>query len=371
MLPRSHPRPTVLAAVVGVAQHRCTGSGVGGPRNAENGGEQFMTTAVLICDDSAMARKQIARALPVRWDVDLGFAADGREALQAIERGGAEVLFLDLNMPVMDGYEVLAEITRRDLPTVVIVVSGDVQPAAREKVMSLGALDFIRKPVDADELQSLLRRFGLIEEVASQGAAMPADTEVDLLDATREIANVAMGQAADRLARLLNVFVLLPVPNVARLAPGELRMTLAAVEERDTISAVSQGFIGAGISGEALLLFHDSSFEDMARLLDVDTASEPGVELELLMDVANLLIGACLNGIAEQLDVKFSQGHPAVLGRHARVSEILETRAPTWSEILAVEINYAVEDHDIHCDLLLLFAEEAVPALNNKLAHLL
>lgn len=330
-----------------------------------------MTTAVLICDDSAMARKQIARALPECWDVSIRFSADGREALDAVSRGQADVLFLDLNMPGMDGYEVLAEVGRRDLSTVVIVVSGDVQPAAHRKVMSLGALDFIRKPVAAAELEQLLRRFGLIDTAGTGGPAAVPRTEVDLLDAAREVANVAMGQAADRLARLLNVFVLLPVPNVARLAPSELRMAMQAVEERDTISAVSQGFIGAGIAGEALLLFHDSSFQDMARLLDIDGELEAGVELELLMDVANLLIGACLNGIAEQLDMKFSQGHPAVLGRHARVSEILEARAPLWSETLAVEINYAVEDHDIHCDLLVLFAEDSVPALNDKLAHLL
>lgn len=101
-------------------------------------------------------------------------------------------------------------------------------------------------------------------------------------------------------------------------------MTLASVEQGQTLSVVAQGFIGAGIAGEALLLFHDSSVREMAGLLEMDQRPDPGLELGLLMDAANLLIGACLNGIAEQLDIRFSQGQPPVLGRHARVSEVDE-----------------------------------------------
>lgn len=42
-----------------------------------------MGTAVLICDDSGMARRQMARALPAQWDVQVSFAADGREAARS------------------------------------------------------------------------------------------------------------------------------------------------------------------------------------------------------------------------------------------------------------------------------------------------
>lgn len=43
-----------------------------------------MTMRVLICDDSAMARKQMARALPTNWDVETSFAVDGHEALEKV-----------------------------------------------------------------------------------------------------------------------------------------------------------------------------------------------------------------------------------------------------------------------------------------------
>ena len=73
-----------------------------------------MALRVIICDDSSFARKQMARALPPDCAGEVSFAADGREALGAIRAGKAELLFLDLNMPVMDGYQVLETIRGED-----------------------------------------------------------------------------------------------------------------------------------------------------------------------------------------------------------------------------------------------------------------
>ena len=95
------------------------------------------------------------------------------------------------------------------------------------------------------------------------------------------------------------------------------------------------------------------------------------VELELLMDMANLLIGACLSGISTQLDMSFSQGHPVVLGQHRKISELIATNANKWKKTLAIEISYSIENYPIKCDLLLLFTEESVKTLNNKIAYLL
>ena len=105
-----------------------------------------MPIPVLICDDSALARKQMARTLPKGWEVDITFAKNGAEGIEAIKAGKGEIVFLDLNMPVMDGYEVLEIIQREDLPALVIVVSGDIQIKAHERVKALGALDFIQNP---------------------------------------------------------------------------------------------------------------------------------------------------------------------------------------------------------------------------------
>ena len=121
-----------------------------------------MSTKVLICDDSNMARKQMARALPDNWEVEVSFAKHGEEALEIIKAGGAEIMFLDLTMPVLDGYQTLEAIKAQDLPIMVIVVSGDIQPEARDRVKKLGALEFIKKPVDKEKAEQVLMEYGII-----------------------------------------------------------------------------------------------------------------------------------------------------------------------------------------------------------------
>ncbi len=328
-----------------------------------------MSLPVLICDDSALARKQMARSLPDDWDVEITFATNGQEGVDAIKAGQGDIVFLDLNMPVMDGYEVLQNICSQDLPAMVIVVSGDIQPEAKEKVMSFGALDFIKKPVGKEKITEILTQYGILTE--TKDVSREIDLQVDTRDAYQEVANVAMGQAADLLARLLKVFISLPIPNVNLLEVSELTMALKATEDTDTMSAVCQGYIGAGVAGEALILFHDSSFKDMASLMNYQGELDKHAELEVMMDVSNILIGAFLKGISEQLDMSFSQGHPVVMGQHCKVSDLIHANEGRWKKTLAIEINYVIEDHNIQCDLLMLFTEDSLDTLNKKLTYLL
>jgi chemotaxis protein CheY-P-specific phosphatase CheC len=195
--------------------------------------------------------------------------------------------------------------------------------------------------------------------------------EIGILDILQEIANVAMGQAADLLARLLKVLIKLPVPNVNLLEAGELQMALEQIECSDDFSAVCQGFIGGGISGEAFLMFSDSSLKEIAKLLNYKDALNRNEELELLMELASILIGACTTGIARQLDVSFSQGQPVVLGHYDRVSELIKSNAGRSKQILAIELSYDIENYDIQCDLLLLLTEDSLASLNTRLSYYL
>lgn len=120
-----------------------------------------MPTPVLVVDDSPMARKMLIKALPTNWDVEITQAGNGFEALAAYRAGRAEIIFLDLQMPEMDGYQVLEHLKKEDLNTFVIVVSADVQPLAQERVKQLGALAFVKKPVNGPEIESILKQYGV------------------------------------------------------------------------------------------------------------------------------------------------------------------------------------------------------------------
>ena len=126
-----------------------------------------MSLNVLICDDSSFARKQIVRALPTDWNVVIHHAENGREGLEAIREGKGDVVFLDLNMPNLDGYGVLENIQREGLSTKVIVISGDIQPEAQAQVRKLGAIGFVPKPISSEAAREALIKFGLFTETGA------------------------------------------------------------------------------------------------------------------------------------------------------------------------------------------------------------
>jgi len=313
---------------------------------------------VVICDDSNLARKQMARALS-NWNVDITYAEHGLTALEAVRTGLGDVLFLDLNMPIMDGYQVLERIRSEDLPTMVIVVSGDIQPEAHEQVMALGALDFIKKPFSEEQVAEVLRRFGLLSELQDEHEMLSTEEiVVQLPDYYQEIANVAMGRAGDRLARFLGAFVHHPVPVVKTI-------TRTQFEEKLKVSAdwekriVSQGFVGAGIAGEAMIALPPESFESVARILQLEYEQSTAFENELLMDLGNILIGAFLQSFARQLDIEFSCGIPVMLPAMKQ----LPSAAESWQETLSISIDYGLNEDRDSCELMLIFSEESLEPL--------
>ncbi len=341
-----------------------------------------MPIPILICDDSGFARKQLARSLPDNWDVEVSYAGHGEEAIPLIKEGKADILFLDLNMPVMDGYQVLQQILAQDLHSLVIVVSGDVQPEARTRVMALGALDFITKPIDRDKLSAILLQYGILQELDGSSASADAaptlagnsqqetaleDTVLEVLEGYQEVTNVAMGQAADLLARLLKVFIELPIPQVHKISSVQLQQRISETIPPTQISVVGQGFVSAGVSGEALLFVEESDLQGLAKLIGHQSELDPVLQLDLLMEVANILIGACMAGFAEQLDLKFSMGHPAILGRAIDASEVPLKAAEADEQLLMIEIRYGINAHQINCTLLLVFTGDSIDELDERI----
>jgi len=121
-----------------------------------------MPVSVLVVDDSPIARKMLIRSLPLAWDIEIAQASNGLEALAAYRAGKVDVMFLDLTMPEMDGYEVLETLRREDMNCLVIVVSADVQERAQERIRELGAIAFIRKPVSTVGLADVLKQYGIL-----------------------------------------------------------------------------------------------------------------------------------------------------------------------------------------------------------------
>jgi DNA-binding NtrC family response regulator len=112
---------------------------------------------VLVVDDDPTARRMLdvrMRALGCQ----VAMAESGREALAAVERDLPAVILLDLQMPQMDGMEVLRTLNREgvEVPTIVITAHGTIETAV--EAMKEGAIDFILKPFDPQYLEIAVRR---------------------------------------------------------------------------------------------------------------------------------------------------------------------------------------------------------------------
>ncbi|MFZ3420606.1 response regulator [Vibrio harveyi] len=331
-----------------------------------------MSFPVLICDDSALARKQMARSLPATLNADVTFAIHGKNALEELAQKEFKLMFLDLTMPEMDGFETLENMKRLGIQTPVVVVSGDIQPKAKERVFALGAKAFIQKPIGKDELKATLKE--LIEPNDRPQVITPTTIELPILrrrDIYMEVANVSIGRAAGALARHFDVFVQLPLPNVNIFEVSELHMALRDLASHDNVSGVCQGFCGEGIAGEALVILSDSSVSDLKKLMKVPADSEELEELELLMDISNILVGAFLNGLGEQSEVRFFQSSPVLLGQHISIDSIIESTTGAFSRTMTFEVSYNIEGTSIRCDLLFMFVDESLPLLDNKLSYLM
>jgi CheY-like chemotaxis protein len=111
---------------------------------------------VLVVDDSDLMRRMYAVMLR---DVPLVYALDGQEALARLdEHADVDLVLLDINMPRMDGFEVLAELAERGrvpgLSVLVVTTQGKEADAARG--LAAGAAAYLTKPFRGDEVRAAI-----------------------------------------------------------------------------------------------------------------------------------------------------------------------------------------------------------------------
>jgi two-component system LytT family response regulator len=115
-----------------------------------------MSLRVLIVDDEAVARRRIRRLLAADPDVTIvGDCADGASAVRAIAAERPDLAFLDVQMPELDGFEVVQSLRPAELPAIVFVTAFD-RYALR--AFDVHAIDYLLKPFTGDRFRTALAR---------------------------------------------------------------------------------------------------------------------------------------------------------------------------------------------------------------------
>ncbi len=117
---------------------------------------------ILIADDSKFMRKLIRKIIEGLGHRVIGEASNGEELISLLESIKPDIIFLDINMPEMDGLKALKYIRQKVPEAKVIIVSALAQDSVIEEAKKLGALHFISKPFTVNKFREAI-------EIAAKG----------------------------------------------------------------------------------------------------------------------------------------------------------------------------------------------------------
>lgn len=249
----------------------------------------------LIIDDEPLARKRIQLLAADEPELTIiGECASGHDALAAIEHDAPDLLFLDIQMPEMDGFELLEKISRAHLPLVIFTTAFD-QHAVR--AFETHALDYLLKPFKPARFKAAVARarshladrhsttaaHGLIELLAARQIAAPAPSanylsritiktgekvlvvktaDIDSIESAGNYVAINIGKDCHILRETLNALE-------SQLNPDHfLRVSRSAIVNLDHIKELQPMF-----KGEHVIILHNGKSLAMTRgLREVEQA---------------------------------------------------------------------------------------------------
>jgi len=117
---------------------------------------------VLIIEDSNFQRSILSKFIEGEG-YQIYEATNGKTGLQLIEEHQPDLIFCDLVMPELDGFEVLRVLKEKKSTIPIVVLTSDIQKPVREQCLELGVMEFINKPASLIKIQNALQKvFGSV-----------------------------------------------------------------------------------------------------------------------------------------------------------------------------------------------------------------
>lgn len=244
-------------------------------------------TTVLIADDEHLAREGLRVLLERDDEVKIvGECRDGREAVEEIRRLEPDLLFLDVQMPERNGFEVLETLDTDEIPVVVFVTAYD-EYALR--AFEVHALDYLLKPFDDERFQRALRRAK--DELERRESARFAERLEALLAERRSGepgAGLDAGYDGEETARTADRIMVRSSGRIQFVSVGEIDWVEAAgdyvrlhVGERSHLLRETMKNLEARLDSEAWVRVHRSTLVRLGFVREVRTSDSGHYELVL------------------------------------------------------------------------------------------
>jgi len=223
---------------------------------------------ILLAEDSLVNQK-LARGLLEKWGHTLHIANNGNEALQALQSGEFDLVLMDLQMPVMGGFEATQAIRSAEVETgkhiPIIALTAHAMRADRDACLAAGMDGYLPKPIRAAELRSLLEQFlpdGDAEPLPEESSPPPDSTIhwETLLESTggdRDLMRELVSAGADEIPQLLS-----------RIQEGVRSRDAETIRRPLHTLGGSMRMFGAGMAGELVSRIEELIKQDAWQEID-------------------------------------------------------------------------------------------------------
>lgn len=199
------------------------------------------------------------------------------------------------------------------------------------------------------------------------------DFSEEELEILQEVMNIAFGQATSDLAELIDIRVVLNVPRIKLIQAEDLTDYIeSTIKDHKTTSIVAQSYWGK-FKGNALLIFPVGAGRELITMLDPESGEPVSgdqlntLEKETLIEVGNILIGACIGKLTELLKDHVTYSPPRMINHNSSKSNLFENIIKPNHSAITMNTVFSFEGRDINGYLFLINDPESIKWLKMAL----
>ena len=189
---------------------------------------------------------------------------------------------------------------------------------------------------------------------------LPLDEEQR--DALQELLNISMGQAANSLAQLIETKIDISIPKITSVTPTQLYTLLF---ETQNAFYTRQSFLG-DVHGEVMSVLSQSGLNEVASLMEYDAPLSKEDIQEIILELSNILAGACLAGLSEQLELSTNLNMPTLFSPQKANFDELQ-----WQHSLVIEVQFAIAISSFSMRVVFCLDDESLTRMKATLDELL
>ena len=156
------PQPTTSNSKKGTPQYKTDFSPQNTVKTLNNSGEQEKKQRILVVEDNPM-NQRLAALLLSDWGYEFDIVEDGKEAINSLQNADYQLVLMDVQLPIMDGYEATSVIRnelKNNIP--IIATTAHALKGEREKCLEMGMNDYISKPLQEDAVLAIIQKWLMV-----------------------------------------------------------------------------------------------------------------------------------------------------------------------------------------------------------------